>query len=308
MEGMGLNRSTPLRFIPTKTSDRQVVFLGNEHVAYIVPLHSSQGYGAHDLKREGMLGNTLLTLPNAPQNFFQQTLYEHATNNAFVQIRTKLHGDIIDANTPDFATRQHNGVNLTTADDLGKFMAWLHKQDPKTLAPHLSPWSMPQSKKLGIETIFKAVSKSPLGQDRHVMAVLQQSRALQHDIDKNQHNALVHGDLIPRNYLVSASTGNLKGVLDWEMSHLNDPHFDFVRLDRLNATEQETARTTYKENGGQEIDPRRVTHYRTLMFLANAAGFQQQGNNEHWGALRAEILKLNPTSASKGFTSRQKNI
>lgn len=102
---------------------------------------------------------------------------------------------------------------------------------------------------------------------------------------------LLHGDIGFHNLLLD-DAGGLTAVLDWEFAHLGDPAEDlaYVRNTIGNALDWPTFMADYVEQGGTEVDERRLRFFQVWGHLRNAAAANLLSHKLHAG--RVDDLKL----------------
>ncbi len=131
--------------------------------------------------------------------------------------------------------------------------------------------------------------------------------------------ALLHGDYRVGNYMVK--DGRISGILDWELTHLGDPHEDLAwaglrtlggtadtlggRLDRAGFLDRYAALT------GLAIDPDRIRYFEVLGQFKAACLLLMARERVRRGAVhdaRLAVMGLQPAAAQMGLLSMIKAI
>ena len=131
--------------------------------------------------------------------------------------------------------------------------------------------------------------------------------------------ALLHGDYRVGNYMVK--DGRISGILDWELTHLGDPHEDLAwaglrslggtaatlggRLDRAAFLRR------YAERSGLALEPERLRYFEVLGQFKAASLLIMARERVRRGAVhdaRLAVMGLQPAAAQMGLMSMIKAI
>jgi len=218
---------------------------------------------------------------------------------------------------PGAAEAEDDGPRIL--DDFAAALAAIHACDWRAApAAALDPGAT--AERCVRDEIARWVARLPGAEGRPEAPAMRYAAAWLHDhAPAATRVALLHGDYRVGNYMVK--DGRISGILDWELTHLGDPHEDLAwaglrtlggtattlggRLDRAGFLERYAART------GLAIDPDRLRYFEVLGQFKAACLLLMARERVRRGAVhdaRLAVMGLQPAAAQMGLMSMIKAI
>ena len=174
---------------------------------------------AHDVQREARILSALSGTPVPVPDVLLSTS-DAAVADAPVVVLEHVDGTVVD--TPDVAMRLGPLVRAAIGPDMASVLASIHAVDLvsvglDTLASH-APYAQRQLKRWSAQWVASRTRESP--------ALDEMTELLARTAPTQRETVLVHGDFHVRNVILQRRSGQVRAVLDWELSTLGDPLAD----------------------------------------------------------------------------------
>jgi aminoglycoside phosphotransferase (APT) family kinase protein len=196
----------------------------------------------------------------------------------------KIPGNLLtDANAPE--------TPLSIADDIGRFLAALHKFPVGEALKAGAPETQELHDDLRLlHAQITPVLRHRLRDDEYSRVEDWWRRFLEASLVRLP-LVLTHGDLFPQNLLVSDDSSRLTGVLDWGDAAIADAAYDFATLQVFGSPFSEVAMSSYLSQGGSRPDgfDGRVQLYwelRSSSFFSLRASIREKDETELQKCLR----------------------